>query len=67
MTKHCIKAGLCVINGATWWRGGHTVRKSDRIRLLHPDCDGNDSEAKEFELYYVSKGELLRVEGRMMI
>lgn len=34
---------------------------------MHPEGDGNDSEAKEFELYYVSKGELLRVEGRMMI
>lgn len=63
----CIKADLCVINGGTSWRGGYSAAESDRIRLLHPDCDGNDFEAKGFKLYYVSKGEVLRVEDRMMI
>lgn len=36
-------------------------------QIEHSDCDGNDFEAKEFEPYYVSSGELLRVEGRMML
>lgn len=33
LTKDYMKVGLCVTNGATSWRRGHSVRKSGRIRL----------------------------------
>lgn len=51
--------GFCLINGATSWRRGHSVRKSGKEIISYPNRDGHNFEAKEFELYYAIIGELL--------
>lgn len=54
-----MKSGLCVINGATSRRIGLSVRKSRRMRLYCMLIVMGITEAKEFELYYVSNGDLM--------
>lgn len=54
-----MKSGLYVINGATSRRIGLSVRKSRRMRLYCMLIVMGITEAKEFELYYVSNGDLM--------
>lgn len=59
LAKHCMEMGLCVVNGDTSWRRGHSFRKSHRIRLYYMPIVMGMTNTKEVELYYVRNGELM--------
>lgn len=59
LAKHCMEMGLCVVNGATSWRRGHSASKPRRIRLYYMTIVMGMTKAKEVELYYVSNDELM--------